>query len=101
MVGITKMKVENQKVEKEAFFCIAYGFLLQVADDIQDMEEDRILCQHTLDLQFAGYTGIQFTGGRRLWREACRSCGTRFHYVDRSSGVLWKEYFTDQFYERI
>ena len=34
--------------EKEAFFCIAYGFLLQVADDIQDMEEDRILCQHTL-----------------------------------------------------
>lgn len=34
--------------EKEAVFCVAYGFLLQIADDIQDMEEDRIMRQYTL-----------------------------------------------------
>ena len=40
--------MDGELTEKEAFFCVAYGFLLQVADDIQDMEEDRALCQHTL-----------------------------------------------------
>ncbi len=34
--------------QKEAMFCMSYGFLLQVADDIQDMEEDRQAQQYTL-----------------------------------------------------
>ena len=87
MVGITKMKAEKQKAEKEAFFCTT--------------KELSRLGMEQIPTQFAGYTGIQFTGSRRLWREACRSCSTRFHYVDRGSGVLWKKYFTDQFDEGI
>lgn len=34
--------------QEEALFCMEYGFLLQVADDIQDMERDRNNKQYTL-----------------------------------------------------
>ena len=97
MVGITKMKAEKQKAEKEAFFCTTKELSRLGLEQIPTQFQSH---KHS-DLQFAGYTGIQFTGSRRLWREACRSCSTRFHYVDRGSGVLWKKYFTDQFDEGI
>lgn len=34
--------------EKEAYFCIAYGFLLQLADDLQDVQGDAANHHHTL-----------------------------------------------------
>ena len=89
---VNSVKAEKDRIEKEAFFC--------TTKELSRLGLEQIPTQFQSHKHLS-YTGIQFTGSRRLWREACRSCSARFYYVDRSSGVLWKEYFTDQFYERI
>ncbi|MFR0961874.1 MAG: hypothetical protein ACLSGB_08120 [Dorea sp.] len=63
------MKAEKDRIEKGAFFCTTKELsrlgLEQIPTQFQSHKH--------LTPQFAGYTGIQFTGSRRLWREACRS----------------------------
>ncbi len=57
---------EDWKKEEEEFYC-KFGFMLQLVDDLQDMEEDGKSGSHTLMTNGAGKNQLEEQVNRLLW----------------------------------